>query len=294
MNNKGKGLVAVVIVLAVICVLFLAGGWMLMTVWGGFDWWRNIPERLGEAEEYNISETQEAYVTDAKRFEVSSVSSDITVVFADTDKVTVKLEGSYRSSQGTVELKKKVSGDAVHIYVEYPKFSGMFTWNRTTLTVTVPRDMDENAMVLNSVSGNVAIFSGWELESLYVNTTSGNVNAEYITCDAFRYITVSGNLVLFGDIADRIDVETVSGKADMTLKSNTGAVRVNTVSGNVVARLEKDAAFKFSFSTVSGDFKSAFALFTQGGNNSRSGYTSDWADMDIDVNTVSGDLDIKY
>ncbi|MFO7611659.1 MAG: DUF4097 family beta strand repeat-containing protein [Clostridia bacterium] len=294
MNNKGKGLVAVVIVLAVICVLFLAGGWMLMSAMNGFDWWRNIPERIGEAEEYNISETQEAYVSDADRFEVSSVSSDITVVFADTDKVTVKLEGTYRSSRGTVELKKRVSGDTVHIYVEYPKFSGLFTWNRTSLTVTVPRDMEDTAMMMNSVSGNVTIPSGWELKSLQVNTTSGNVNTEYMTCDEFRYITVSGNLVLFGDIKNRIDAETVSGKVDLTLKSSTGDVNVNSVSGNVVARLEKDAAFRFSFSTVSGNFKSAFAVFTQGGNNSRSGYTSDVADMHIDVNTVSGDLDIKY
>jgi predicted membrane protein len=73
----------------------------------------------------------------------------------------------------------------------------------------------------------------------------------------------------------------------------TEKITVSGVSGNVRITLEKDIEFKFDFNIVSGDFNCEIPVYSQGGRSDRTGYTDTNADLDIDVNTVSGDLNIR-
>ena len=293
MNKRGGGLLVVVIILAVVCIVFLAAGFMILRGWGGFDWWREIPDSMKNVEEFTISQTQQTPVKGYDRFEFSSVSADMDIVYSDTDTITVELKGSYRSGRGQVKLEKETSGSTVHIYVDYPKLSGIFSWNEMDLTITMPMDMVGSKLQFNSVSGDVEMPSGLMADEISVYITSGDVKADDLQCSEFTYGNVSGELDLTGYVTERIRVETVSGDTDIMLYDETKKISVNSVSGKVTVSLPKDSDFRFEYSTVSGDFDCAFPVYTQGGRNDRNGYTDSNADMELDINTVSGDLNIR-
>jgi lia operon protein LiaG len=293
MNKKGGGLLVAIIILAVVCIVFLAAGFMILRAWGGFDWWREIPENVKNVEEYSISQTQTASVGSYDTFEFSTVSADIDIIYAQTDTITVELKGSYRSARGQVELRKDTSGNKVHIYVKYPRTSGIFSWNDTDLTITMPMNMEGKDLKFNSVSGEVDISTGLKADEISAHTTSGDVQADDLECNDFNCTSVSGKLDLSGSVANRIDVNTVSGDADISLNDQADRIKVNGVSSEVTVTLPRGTEFRFEYDTVSGDFNCDFPVYTQGGKNDRSGYTSDGADMEIDIDTVSGDLNIR-
>jgi DUF4097 and DUF4098 domain-containing protein YvlB len=293
MNKKGGGLLVAIVILAVVCIVFLAAGFMILRAWGGFDWWREIPENVKNAEEYSINQTQTASVGSYDEFKFTTVSADIDFIYAQTDTVTVELKGTYRSARGQVELRKDTNGDTVHIYVKYPKTSGLFSWNDTDLTITMPMDMEGKDLDFNSVSGDMDIPAGLKADEIVIHTTSGDVQADNLDCDVFMYNNVSGKLDLIGSVSDRINVDTVSGDVDIKLFAENNRVKVNGVSSEVTIMLPKGTEFRFEYDTVSGDFKCDFPVYTQGGKNDRNGYTSDGADMELDINTVSGDLNIR-
>ncbi len=293
MKNRGGGLLVTIIVLAAVCIVFLSAGFMVLRTWGGNTWWREIPNNIKNVEEYSISQIQQTPVSGYDNFEFSSISADMDIIYANTDTITVELKGSYRSGRGQVELRKETSGDKVHIYVHYPKLYGLFSWNETDLTITMPMDMDKSDLTFNSVSGEVDIPSGLQARNISINSTSGDVQADDVQCEEFRYENVSGELDLTGYISERIDVDTVSGDTDIMLYGKVEKIVVNGVSGDVKITLEKDSDFKFEFDTVSGDFDCAVPVYSQGGRSDRTGYTELNADMEIDVNTVSGDLNIR-
>ena len=114
MNNKGRGLLIAVIVLAAVCIVFLSVGFMILRTWGGNTWWSEIPNNIKNVEEYSISQIQQTPISGYDNFEFSSVSADMDIVYANTDTITVELKGSYRSGRGQVELRKVTSGDKVH------------------------------------------------------------------------------------------------------------------------------------------------------------------------------------
>lgn len=293
MNNKGRGLLVAIIVLAAVCIVFLSAGFMVLRTWGGNTWWKDIPNNIKNVEEYSISQIQQTPVNGYDKFEFSSVSADMDIVYANTDTITVELKGSYRSGRGQIELRKETSGGKVHIYVYYPKMSGLISWNETDLTITMPMDMDDSDLRFDSVSGEIDIPSGIQAKSITVNTTSGDVQADDVQCEEFEYGNVSGDLDLTGYISERISVDTVSGDTDIMLYGTVEKIIVNGVSGNVKITLEKDSDFKFEFDTVSGNFDCEIPVYSQGGRSDRTGYTKTNADIEIDVNTVSGDLRIR-
>ncbi len=293
MNNKGRGLLVAIIILAIVCVVFLSAGFMILRTWGGNTWWKDIPNNVKNIEEYSISQIQQTPVSGYDKFDFSSVSADMDIVYANTDTITVELKGTYRSGRGEVELRKEISGNKVHIYVHYPKFSGLFSWNETDLKITMPMDMDDNDLRFSSVSGEIDIPSGLEAKSIRVNSTSGDVQADDVQCEEFIYGNVSGELDLTGYVSDLIDVDTVSGDTDIMLSGNTEKIVLNGVSGSVKIVIPKNADFKFEFNTVSGDFDCEIPVYSQGGRGDRTGYTDTNTDIEIDVNTVSGDLDIR-
>ena len=94
MNKKGNGLVTVVIILAVVCIVFLAAGFSLLAAWGGARFWEEIPDRIKNVEDFSINQTQEHEIEGIERFEFVSVSADMDIVFTDTDKVSVLLKGT--------------------------------------------------------------------------------------------------------------------------------------------------------------------------------------------------------
>ncbi len=294
MNKRGNGLVIAVIVLAVVCVAFLIGGYMILSAWGGgLAFWKNLPDRIGNVENYTISQKHEVDVDEFTEFEFRTVSSNITVEFADTDTVTAELNGTYRSSRGQVKLVKEEIGDKVKIYVDYPKLSGIFSWNNTGLKVTIPRDMSEMELDFGSVSGNVTIPEGLNVESLEIGTTSGNVQINGIECVDFQYDNVSGRLDFVGDVSGEMDMDSVSGYIKVRAGADVKEMDVQTVSSNVFIWIPGNTDFKYNFKTVSGSFNCEFPVFTQGSGNQKEGYTDENAGLDISVNTVSGNLTIQ-
>lgn len=294
MNRKGNGLIIAVIVLAVLCVVFLAGGYMLLSAWGGgFAFWKNLPERIGKLETYTIDQVHEVDVDDFDEFDFGTVSSNIEVVFTDSDEITAELKGTYRSSKGQVELVKEEIGDKVKIYVDYPKLSGVFSWNNTGLKITMPRDMEDKNVEFGTVSGSITIPEGLSVEDFKIGSTSGSVKISGLSCDDVDYDNVSGKLEFTGDVTGEMDLNSVSGHIRVAAGASVNEIDAETVSGNVTITIPSGTDFRYSFKSVSGNLDCDFPVFTHGSGNEKTGYTDEDAKMVISVNTVSGNLDIQ-
>lgn len=177
---------------------------------------------------------------------------------------------------------------------------------RVDVTITVPRDValkfgvvSASALItgltedasISSISGDVVV-DGLRGD-LQLNTVSGElavrdhegqINAHAISGD----ITASGKLMRFtGD--------TVSGDVYLDITGIPDQVRVNTVSGNITARLESGVPAQYKINTVSGRLQLDDSEIT----GVRGGYTGKYGDLDqrwleFKANTVSGNVSVLH
>jgi DUF4097 and DUF4098 domain-containing protein YvlB len=211
--------------------------------------------------------------------------------------------------------------------------SGAFNAKSVSGPISVTQPVGAGTTKLTTVSGNVGI-SDWNLPSsvLFVETQSGAVLAESLTCASFQLSSRSGDVTVrktqavthakfesaSGDVsvsgssagsqiqirtqsghaaleglnAPQIQVETVSGDAE--LREVSGALTVKTVSGDVeAAGIDSPAV---SLQTVSGDgrweftapFSGSFAGTTVSGDLQL--VLGADSDVRIEMNTTTGQI----
>ena len=195
------------------------------------------------------------------------------------------------------------------------------------LTVLVPDGMLEE-LEIQTASAEVVVY-GLELACLDMSTISGSIAVSECYTQQANLATTSGDTDLATLYAETLELGTTSGcitgtvvsgelsatsiSGDMSLCSagdmeaahlssvsgdirfsveapSAGSLGVNTVSGNVSLSLPDNLGFTLDFFTTSGGLQpsGSFELSQQGGK-----YICNGGGCKIQVNTVSGDLDIS-
>ena len=208
--------------------------------------------------------------TPTARISVSNVAGEVHVTAWDRNEVQVG--GSL--GDGAKPLAITGSDDDLSIKVQPQGGGGWFDWGdsnhmgSTTLDVRVPRGA---TLRVNVVSAPVDI-EGTRGGTLKLNSISGRVrvNAQTPSLDVD---SVSGGIAFSGR-ADHADLQTVSG--DILAPSLGDDAKLQTVSGRI--QVGGGPWKRFKLGTVSGDATISGGLA---------------ADGQLDINSMSGDIDLR-
>lgn len=142
---------------------------------------------------------------------------------------------------------------------------------------------------LTTISGNMEL-SMLYAEALVLETTSGELNGTAVSAGEIAASSVSGDIYLYseGDM-ENARLSSVSGDIYLSLEDSVAqSIGANSTSGDITLCVPYDLGFTMDYSTVSGDLSSGLSeMLRQNGK-----YICNGGGCEIQVNTVSGDLDI--
>ncbi|WP_066646152.1 DUF4097 family beta strand repeat-containing protein [Christensenella timonensis] len=330
MSKIGKIVIwtVVAVILAVILVWGIVGGTMWNNAWSGVS---NIFSNVGInlngffdqlPEDAQTSTNFEKDAGGINRVSLQFVDERVEVVASD-DKV-IRAE---QTSKGQLD-----DDDIMHYGVKNGELlvqSGrakqtIFTnWGRNKdirITLYIPREyagilevstvsglinvqgVSAERGTFDTTSGAITLNDG-TFGKIKTDSTSGNIEAGRITADIFHANSVSGEISAEGTLLET-DISSTSGSVDIvtaeakefSADTTSGTVRfacgnadnlekisADTVSGAVEITLPENDGFKLSFDTVSGSTRNDFAMKNDEYKN---------GGIDININTVSGSLDI--
>jgi hypothetical protein len=227
---------------------------------------------------WKITEPERLALDDeVKDLKVQLVSGRLNVVGADGPaRVEV-------SAIGERPVIVTVEGGVLTVAHEFPKkWPGMFWWLfggrfKVDVSVVVPSD---TAVGLNVVSGTVIASS--LRNGAAVDVTSGRItllgidgnvagkivsgSIEGLTLGGeVDFETVSGEIVVADSTARRVYARTISGSVtcDLDNPPEDTDVRLDTVSGEIIARVREDSDLRVNLNAVSGHVVNAFPELDQ-------------------------------
>lgn len=166
--------------------------------------------------------------------------------------------------------------------------------------VTLENNIIEE-LSINSTSGDIEIHNEEEhtMRSLRVRTTSGEIEGE-LFADSCEMNTISGDVELEGRYG-MLNVGTTSG--DVTVRADVRDMRFRSVSGDMDLSFDSREIESIQGQTVSGDVDvrlpggmtvSEFKTrSTSGDSNCSVSHGSGENSVRININTVSGDIDVR-
>jgi Putative adhesin len=243
-----------------------------------------------------------------RRLKVALVRGQVDIVGHDEPTTRVEIH-----SVSGKELRVAVVGDALeidHPQLRWDNFIDVFRSfsgsARADVSILVPRDVAlkfgvvsstglisglRSDAVISTVSGDLVIDS---LEGdITVNSVSGEI-AVRNHLGSIAAHTVSGDVTATGQVS-RFRADGVSSEIFLDLAGKPDEIKVNTVSGNITARLEEGHPADYRISTVGGRIQldDSEIRGVRGTYTSKYGKTEhNW--LDFRANTVGGDIAVLH
>jgi DUF4097 and DUF4098 domain-containing protein YvlB len=243
-----------------------------------------------------------------RNLKVSLVAGQVDIVGHDEPGTRVEVH-----SVSGKELKISIDGDTLeidHPQLRWDNFIDVFRSfkgnARADVSIMVPRDvalrfgivsasalisgLTANATV-STVSGDVVLdrMSG----DLRLNSVSGELSVRNHTGTIGAH-TVSGDITVSGRVSE-FSADGVSSDVLLDLTGTPDEIRVNTVTGNITARLTPGVPAQYHINTVNGRMQlDASEITGVHGNYSGKYGTLDNAWLDFRANTVSGDVSVLH
>lgn len=254
-----------------------------------------------------LSGNAEFTAADVKSLDINWTSGNIKIEQSDSNKIEI----SETSTSNITEEKKmryKLDSEGKLTVNGFIADSFWFSFGdgiKKTLTLKVPDNKSFNDISISTASADVEA-NKLKADKISTETASGRVTLKNVDGKSFSSDTASGDIKLTGSITDSIDVNVIS--AQCNIDSNCEKLDVSSVSGNVDANLGNNAndidietvsgvinltfpenisGIKASHSSVSGAFLCEFD-----GNSKGETFTSGNGSIKIDMETVSGSMNI--
>ncbi len=198
-----------------------------------------------------IKEQKNFPIKDAESLVFKSQSTPINILFEERQDVEVAFEGYYKASKNYKPPTLKVFENGTEKGAEITTPPAVFTMYLNTdfkLTVKLPLSY-KNKLQVTSSSGNLKL-PKVDLDTLVLETTSGDINAEEINSEIFQMVTssgtmgvttiyskqliaesTSGNITLGDASSESAKIETSSGTVNV--EQATGDVKISSTSGNI-------------------------------------------------------------
>jgi DUF4097 and DUF4098 domain-containing protein YvlB len=247
-------------------------------------------------------------IESVRKLKVGLIAGQVDIV--GHDEPTARIEVHSVSGK---ELRVSIDGDTLeidHPQLRWDNFIEVFRTFRGTakadISIMVPRDvalkfgvvsasglisgLTEDASI-STVSGDIVV------DGVYGDISLNAVSGELAVRNHYGNIaahTVSGDITASGEIV-KFSSDGVSGDVFLDIAGSPDEVRVNTVSGNVTARLASGFGAQYKVNTVSGRLQ----LDNSEIRNIRGSYTGKYGTLDrswleFRVNTVSGNIAVLH
>ena len=220
-------------------------------------------------------------LTGIDEIEIHWLTGDVYLVESDEDGVN--FQEDYTGDNEDYRMRYKVSNGKLTIQPCKSKLFGSIDLPRKALTVFLPDTLTLDKITVETVSADVELMGG-SVDTLSINTTSGNITGPGLLAKEYELGTVSGDISLTALPAgsSAIDCETVSGEVRISCTAHPDEIDFNSVSGNLRLTLPKGSCrYTLDFSTVSGDRDTD--RFISGGDET----------CDITAETVSGNVELQ-
>ncbi len=279
----GRG--TTIILLLIIMVVSLITGGIIMFMKGDIQ--------LGpySAEIVEIYESK-SYPTDTiNNIDVKAVSSDINIIPVKSDDINISFLGSITHKKIPKLIASRV-GDKLMIEIKHPVvFFNFGGFQETKLDIEIPEGYNDK-LKIGTVSGDISL-RRLDLDRLYMDVVSGDILAESLTSKSIVIDSTSGDIKLDA-FSGELSANTVSGDVAVSYPESDDDIDIETVSGDISMKMLKDSGFMLDFETISGEVDNQFSIEVErSGRNGLHGKVGDGR-YGVNVNTISGDLDITY
>jgi DUF4097 and DUF4098 domain-containing protein YvlB len=243
-----------------------------------------------------------------RKLKVGLVAGQVNIIGHDEPGARVEVH-----SVSGRDIKVTIDGDTLeidHPQLRWDNFIDVFkSFSGTAkahLSITVPRDValkfgvvSASALItgltedasISSISGDVVIDGLYG--DLQLNSVSGEISVRNHYGNIVSH-SISGDIMATGEIM-KFTGDTVSGEVFLDITGTPDEVRVNTVSGNVTARLADGVAAQYKINTVSGRLQLDDAQI----RGVRGSYTGKYGTLEkqwleFRANTVSGNVSVLH
>ncbi|AWK50072.1 hypothetical protein DIC82_02745 [Clostridium beijerinckii] len=219
-------------------------------------------------------------------------SQDVKVVNYDGEDLKVQIE-SHSVLSG--ELPKTESGNKLILNTRYD------TPSNSSISLSIPYNFNDrgvlkiitssgdinisnlsmNTLNLSTASGDIGVF-GTTLNYLKLNNSSGDINFNNLTTLNETKLTSSSGDIIGSGTLGTVNGGTSSGDINLQFRNSLSNTFLSTDSGSVTLSLPINLGYKLNYETTSGNLESSNKQLSSGDESSL-----------IDINTISGDLDIK-
>jgi hypothetical protein len=208
---------------------------------GKAKWLIEIPDKTG----ITFNSTSGKLIAEEMKckFEIDTKSGDI-----ELSEITGDL--NINTESGAIELSE-ISGEAKinseSGNVEISEISGEITVNTSSGKVSIEKP--DSKVKATTGSGNIYIAKA--SNDILINSSSGNIKMKSIEAEVI--IKVSSGDVYIGDMKGKLDISTTKGDIEISGLNPAKPAILNSKSGDITLKLEKQLSEDFSLATKSGD-----------------------------------------
>lgn len=240
--------------------------------------------------------------------------NDFIEVSGDTEEIETMLK-----ENGRLVISQGNTASAVYFFMR-----GM---RRSDIEITLPRKMWDN-LAVSTVNGDICVHGNLLCTEMQLSTVSGDVDLEGITCTKMTVSAASGDIVgsrLSGDLygesksgdveikgntgrcelfsasgdvsfegeCRELNCSSTSGEVEFRLHNLPESIKGNTMSGDCRVCLPAEKGFHLTYRTVSGKFMTSMPFDGKMGEKSGDAVYLDGTCGEIQITSVSGDIEIS-
>jgi len=244
----------------------------------------------------SFDEQKSILATGVDLVDVSSITAEVSVSYADVEEITAHFWGDATLVSGypIPALTVEMVGTTVKIEVEPRNIMGFrMLFSDLNLDVTLPYSYAADLKVA-SVSGAI-ILDGFTGGSLDIDNVSGRLELGDLELKG----SLSANLVSGSIDVDKalaagsISAKTVSGSIKFGEIWSDTSMKLGTVSGSVRVGIGGDKGFRVSASSVSGQVSCDMPVRIESSTSKKLVGTVGDARSNLDIETVSGSIGIN-
>lgn len=250
--------------------------------------------------------TKEISASSILKVQVQTISADINILPSENDQIKIVVDGNFSKhtpesdlftltetgTQLTIQsVENKSSRFEFHSSEDLLKSLQSLNTLESSIKFIVYLPHNIQSASLKTVSGELQA-KDISLADLELKSISGDITLNPTRLENIHLKTVSGETQLYGDI-QLFNAESTSGDFSIQTQNLQPQITIQTISGNTMAELDKNADLKVQFSSLSGSMDVSSKYPKPTGNERQSSLKLGEGHGVFIVKSTSGDFSLQ-